>query len=268
MPGSEWDHARWSNDGEHVSRVQHFFDAKQHITHDEQRNFETQIWRGPSSNLSARDAITAKLPGRTFSLFDMGTAGYLISGRMIEQADGDESSRRDTLFRYEKIGLDGTVTLLGEAYGHHTILWADNEDLPISFLPSPDGLEILKAVATDSQTIAFTVLNAATLETTADAQALVFDNPNLEDHEFHVRIAWTDDDAIIISDANRDPNRRNWRMAIGDAPVVVPTMNRSCFSPPTTSSGFNAAGLHIQCDSEGEVFTEDDAGFEFFGCEG
>ena len=260
-----WDHARWSDDGLNVSRVKHIFEAKSGFNTDTERNFETEIWRGSAADLEKSEAIGELLQGKTLTLFDMGSAGYLISGRIILPKDSSDDEDEETLFQFHQITLDGTTTLLGQAQSGNNILSGNDVSLPLTFIPSPDGSEILKVAAIGAASIALTVLAATTLDETAARQELVLDNPNRQDDP-SVYVAWTDDDAVIIADAHKSENPLHWRMEIGSAPLSATDLHHSCFDPPTTSSDFNSAGLHIQCDDEGSVFTEPDAGFKQFGC--
>lgn len=263
---TSWDHARWSDDGQHVSRVQHVFESKSGFNTDTERNFETEIWRGPASDLETSEPIGETLSGKSVTLFDMGSAGYLISGRILLPEDSSDDEDEGTLFQFHHITLEGTATLLGQAQSGHNILAGDDVSLPLTFIPGPDGSQILQVEATGATSIALTILDAATLEENATRQELVLENPNRQ-NDPSVYIAWTIDDAVIIADAHKSENPRHWRMAVGSAPTSAENLASECFDPPTSSSDFNADGLHIQCDDEGSVFTETDAGFKQFGCE-
>ena len=263
---TSWDHARWSDDGQHVSRVQHIFESKAGISTDTERNFETEIWRGPASNLETSEPIGESLPGKSVTLFDMGSAGYLISGRIVLPKDSSDNEDEDIFFEFHKIALDGTATLLGQAQWSHNILSGNDVALPLTFIPGPDGSQILQVEATDATSIGLTILDAATLEENAPTQELILNNPNRQGDP-SVYLAWSTDGAVIIADAHKSENPLHWRMEIGSAPANIENLTPECLDPSTTSSEFNAEGLHIQCDDEGSVFTETEAGFKLFGCE-
>jgi len=259
---SDWDLGVWSDDEEGIAMVQRFYEKKEEMMTDRHRNYEFEVWRSDYATPNNKTKVSDRLTGRPLEIYYFHSQGYLVVGRRLAN---DENGPEIDRVRWDKILMDGTRTEILALDSSESLIGLESESVPAAIIPSPDGSSLARIVASPEGVIDVSFLDADSL-TLFDGPYTLTLSPEAIDNG-SLRPAWFEDGRFLIASVEWEGEGQYWIFQDGSAPVLSAPVDRSCWNPPTSSSGWRADGLHVQCVPEGEIVFETDAGDFKFGCD-
>jgi len=279
------DHANavWSENAEGVAYVERFFQAKNHVTHIAQKDFNVQVFISAPNGSNATQ-LTGILEGNVRALYYMEAKGYVLLARAsepVEVGQGTNPSATQTL-TWERIDVNGASELIGQTNGLTTLSCDGGQSAtgglaPLRVIPSPDG-SVLARVDTVSDclgkdiTLAF--LDSDTLQPlgssiAVDTEALMAGIPNLGLFPAgFMPMLWQPDGTFLIANgAFMTGTTNGWEFAIDGTANWRSGITGECTYPETTSGNVNANGFHIEINNDGALSQSAGSPDNAFGCD-
>lgn len=262
-PGEDWQMGVWSDDEENIVMVKRFFESKQNAVTTSRRNFQFEIWQSTPEAPNSKTQFVEKTVGKPLDMYYMHSQNYLLVARRLT-INSDEVLWSDHV-AWDKVSMDGSRVTIGEKDSPASFINLAYENVPLAFVPSPDGFSLAKVEATTDSAVLVSFLDSETLA--------VFDGPHsvpvgaYPNETGWVKPAWLADGVFVLSHQEPNGNVNYWMLGNGSGATPAGSLDESCFSPATSSSAWSAEGVQVRCLSEGNVVVGTEGVSYQFGCD-
>jgi len=266
-----WGYAVWADDAQRVAATRVHFERQNTFMSSITRNFSFEIHTADIDGLNNTAARGSIIPGSPEGMYYMSVSDYVVATSRVPVEGG-------TAFKLYQFLSSGEVRMLKEVPPSESrkscsgFQVMNNSASPARAIPSPDGSVVALVYLTlscDGVAVEVNFLNAESGQSIDGPNQyelpvnslLIWDGNPDKSYVAYMNVAWSQDERLmvgfdeVINDVTSD-TVKGWYLGPNEAPVEFSDMEKSCFSPATTSASTNVAGQRVRASSENGLSIE------------